>query len=150
MIYIKKKSAKKMSGRNFFYIVFFVIIIYVFGYFFSFFTQKKINTTLVEYAQSDNSQIINGIIIKDEKIYTATKAGLVTPNLHDNEVAKKNSIVCTIQDKTSVDKLENELSQINNDIFAMQKKRSEISLFRDDIKNANLQIEKIVDEKPKK
>lgn len=59
---------------------------------------------------------------------------------------QKNSIVCTIQDKTSVDKLENELSQINNDIFAMQKKRSEISLFRDDIKNANLQIEKIVDE----
>ncbi len=146
MIYIKKKSAKKMSGRNFFYIVFFVIIIYVFGYFLSFFTQKKINTTLVEYAQSDNSQIINGIIIKDEKIYTATKAGLVTPNLHDNEVAKKNSTVCTIQDKTSIDKLENELSQINNDIFAMQKKRSEISLFRDDIKNANMQIEKIIDE----
>ena len=78
MNYVKKRTTKKMLGRNFFYIVFFVIIIYILGYFLTFFTQKKINTSLIEYAQTDNSQIINGIIIKDEKIYTAPKSRIIS------------------------------------------------------------------------
>lgn len=146
MVYIKRKRSKKSAGRKFFYVVFVVIVIYILGYFISFFMQKKIDSTVIEYADCDNSKIISGIVVRDEKTYTAKKSGLLSINLHNNDVAKRNSVVCAIQDKNSVSKLESELSQINNDILVMQKNRIGISLFQTDIKNANGQIEKIIDE----
>lgn len=146
MKYVKKKTPKKSIARKFFYMVFFLIMIYIFGYCVSFFTQKKINSTLIEYANSDNPQMFSGVIVRNEKIYTSQKSGAISLNLHNFDIAKKNCVVCTIKDKESVEKLEDDLSKINNDILDMQKNRIDISLFQNDIKNANNQIEKIVDE----
>ena len=148
MIYVKRKrqNKKKAADRIFFYMVFFVIIIYILGYFICFFMQKKTNTSIIEYADLDDSKIINGIIIRNEKVYRSEKSGVLSLILHNNEIAKKDSIVCVIQDKNSAKQLEDELIKINNDIISMQKKRLDISLFKNDIESANNQIKKIMDE----
>lgn len=122
-----------------------MITIYLCGYFFSFFTHKKINSTIIEYADSDNPQIFSATIIRNENVYKAKHSGYISLNLHNLDVAKKNSIVCSISNKNSIEKLENDLSKINNDILAMQKKRADISIFQDDIKNADRQIKEIIE-----
>ena len=145
MKYVKRKTKKKSSSRKFLYIVFTMVMIYICGYFLSFFTHKKINSTIIEYADSDNPQIFSGTIIRNEKVYTAKHSGFISLNLHNLDIAKKNSIVCSISNKDSIEKLENDLSKINNDILAMQKNRVDISLFQNDIKNANNQIKEIIE-----
>ena len=90
--------------------------------FICFFMQKKTNTSIIEYADLDDSKIINGIIIRNEKVYRSEKSGVLSLILHNNEIAKKDSIVCVIQDKNSAKQLEDELIKINNDIISMQKK----------------------------
>ena len=105
MIYVKKKRKRKITDRIFFYLVFFVIIIYMIGYCTRFFSRKKIDTTLVKFIDFDKSKIFDGIIIRNEKVYKAKKNGLIYFVLHNNDYAKKNSLVCVIEDKKANDNL---------------------------------------------
>ena len=58
---------------------------------------------------------------------------------------KKNSLVCVIEDKKANDDLMDELSQVNNNIIDVQKKRIDMSIFKNDIKKANDNLKDIVD-----
>ena len=145
MIYVKKKRKRKITDRIFFYLVFFVIIIYMIGYCTRFFSRKKIDTTLVKFVDFDKSKIFDGIIIRNEKVYKAKKNGLIYFVLHNNDYAKKNSLVCVIEDKKANDDLMDELSQVNNNIIDVQKKRIDMSIFKNDIKKANDNLKDIVD-----
>ena len=111
MIYVKKKRKRKIMDRIFFYLIFFVIIVYMIGYCTRFFSRKKIDTMLVKFIDFDKSKIFDGIIIRNEKVYKAKKNGLIYFVLHNNDYAKKNSLVCVIEDKKANDNLMDELSQ---------------------------------------
>lgn len=144
MIYIKKKNRTRRISWIFFYLVFFVIVIYIAGYFVNFFSREKINTRLIEFVDVDNSKIFNGIIIRNEKVYKAKKNGFINLVLHTNDYAKKGNIVCLIEDRKANDNLKKELLDINNNIVDMQKKRIDVSIFKNDIKKANDNLKEII------
>lgn len=144
MIYVKKENRTRSNSWIFFYLVFFVIVVYIAGYLVNFFSRKKINTRLIEFVDVDDSKIFNGIIIRNEKVYKAEKNGFINLVLHDGDYAKKGNIVCLIEDRKANDNLKKELLDVNNNIVDMQKKRIDVSIFKNDIKKANDNLKEII------
>jgi len=146
--YIKIKRNKRRNQRNskiFSITLFIMIILYLGGYTFKFITKEKISFDTIQYGSIDTPKLAEGIIIRNEKIYNATRDGVVNYNAADGEKIKKNSVICSIKDEDVVSTMEEGLEDINKSILHMQENREDISLFAEDVKRINKQIKKSAD-----
>lgn len=149
---IKRKRRKKTAKHNNLYSakfvtfgVFSLILIYLFGYFFTFMTQKKISYDIVQYGSVETPETIDGVIIRDEKVYTAPVSGIVDYNVSENDKVKKGEIICSIKDEEIVESLEADLEEIEKKILSLQENREDMSWFAEDVKRVNKQIKETID-----
>lgn len=122
-----------------------LMLVYLGGYIYSYLSRPKIIETLVVFGSVDQTDLFDGIIVRDEEVYRSGYDGVVVYNLNDYDRVKKDGGVCSIQE-SQAEKIEEDLTKINKNIISMQEDREEYLLFDDDIKAANSQIKKAADE----
>lgn len=122
-----------------------LVIVYLIGYTISFCTKTVTNYDTVLYGSVDTPSSYNGVIIRDEKVYKTPAEGVVSYEVSDNYKVKKDEVVCSVRDEDSVLTMEENLDEINENIFKMQQQREDISIYSEDIERVNLQIKNIVD-----
>lgn len=121
-------------------------LVYIIGLSVNFLTKKIVNYDVLAYGSIDSAKSANAIIVRDEIVYNTDKKGVITYNVADNERVKKNSIVCSVKDEAVVKQMQDSLDEINAQIMKIQSERKDISVYSDDIKKYNSQIQDIVDE----
>lgn len=134
-------------AKRFAVFIFVLILGYLFISSYAMFTKQSVKFDVIQYGSIDTSKVSEGIIIRNEKVYTAPKAGVVNYNIADNEKIKKGNIVCTIKDEAAVASMEASLEDINKNILALQQSRDDMSLFSEDVKRVNSQIKDTIDER---
>ena len=140
-----------MSSRNskaipIYIFIFALVLVQVIGYSVSRVTKGKVNYDTVQYGTIDSPNVIQGVIVRDEKVYNTTVDGVISYDVADGEKVKPNTEVCSIKDQAAVASMESDLEKIDNDIMDVQDKRDDISIYSDDINKDNQQIKKIVDD----
>ncbi len=143
-----KKLSKKPSKRVMtIYLLFFVLCsIYIVGCAYGFITKKIVNYDVVQLGIIDTPKTVQGVIIRDEKVYNAPADGVISYEVADNERVKKNTEVCTIKDAAEVKALEDELNSIDENIIKLQSEREDISIYSEDIKQDNKEIQTLIDD----
>ena len=144
-----KKVQPKKSNRGVVtvYFLFFILVsIYILGCGYGFITKKVVNYDVVQMGVIDTPKTVQGVIVRDEKVYKTSAAGVINYEVADNERVKKNTEVCTIKDAEAVKALEDELNTINEKIIKLQAERSDISVYSDDVKNDNREIQSLIDD----
>lgn len=144
-----QKSAVKSGNRGVLsvYVLFFVLCsIYILGCAYGFITKKVVNYDVVQLGVIDTPKTVQGVIIRDEKVYNAGADGVINYNVADNEKVKKNTEVCNIKDEAVVKALEEELNSIDEDIIKLQSERKDISIYSEDVKQDNTEIRMLIDD----
>lgn len=142
----KRKRRNITTTRFVIFIVFASILVYLGGYAYSFVTKEAVAFDTIQYGSIDAPKTVEGMIIRDEKLYVSPVAGVVSYNIADHEKVKKGTIVCSIRDEEVVSKMETELKDINESIINLQESREDMSWFAEDVKRVNNQVKDIVDE----
>lgn len=144
--------AKRKSNRNIsliskiFFMAMFTIIVGYLGFSVSKSLNKKpIDYEQVEYGKIEASKPIKGIIIRDEVVVKASKAGVVNFNVSENERVKKGELIASIKNEEAIKIEEKDVEAINEKILQLQEQRNELSLFYEDVKKIDSQIQKTLD-----
>ncbi|MDE6182365.1 MAG: hypothetical protein K2F59_04090, partial [Eubacteriales bacterium] len=141
----KKQRNNIKIARVFTFFIFFLIISY-FGFsIYKSLTKKPITYETINYGTIDNQKIAKGVIIRDETVYKAGRDGSLGFYKSGNERIKKGEIVASIKDETALQNTEQELEEINKRILEIQENREELSLFSEDVKKVDLQIQYILE-----
>lgn len=130
---VYKKKPRKNGHRAFMGIMFTILFIYLLGYFIVFLTKPHISVETVSYGTIDVPQVFNGIIIRDEKVFESPIDGQPVYAYSENEKVKINSSVCVIKKDDTTDIIEQKIEEIDKDILENQMKRSDLSIFKEDI-----------------
>lgn len=142
---------KKIKNRNlmlfsktFTSIIFTMIIFYFVIFTYISLSKNPIEYETILYGSIDDNTNVKGIIIREEKLYKASKDGAVSFEVADNEKVKKGAHIVSIKNQELLKDTEKELEEINKKILEIQSKREDLSLFSEDVKKINLQIEGIL------
>ena len=139
-------SSRNSKAIPIYIFIFALVLIQVIGYSASRVTKGKVSYDTVQYGTIDSPNVIQGVIVRDEKVYNTTVDGVISYDVADGEKVKPNTEVCSIKDQAAVASMESDLEKIDNDIMDVQDKRDDISIYSDDINKDNQQIKKIVDD----
>lgn len=139
-------SSRNSKAIPIYIFIFALVLVQVIGYSVSRVTKGTVNYDTVQYGTIDSPNVIQGVIVRDEKVYNTTVDGVISYDVADGEKVKPNTEVCSIKDQAAVASMESDLEKIDNDIMDVQDKRDDISIYSDDINKDNQQIKKIVDD----
>nr|WP_317356872.1 HlyD family efflux transporter periplasmic adaptor subunit [uncultured Tyzzerella sp.] len=146
------RAKKKPKNRNIsiisklFTIVMFTIIISYFGVSISKSLNKKpIDYETIEYGAIEDSTQAKGVIIRDEVVYKTSKNGILTFSKGEDERIKKGELVANIKNETEIKTAEEDIALINEKILQLQEQRNELSIFYEDVKKIDDQIQKNLD-----
>ncbi len=146
------RAKKKSKPRNIhiisklFTISMFIIIISYFGLsIFKSLNKNPIDYETIEYGSIDDTTQVKGIIIRDEVVYKATKNGILTFNSSENERVKKGEVIATVKNEEAIKATEGDIALINEKILQLQEQREELSIFYEDVKKIDTQIQSFLD-----
>lgn len=150
--YEKRTKTKKTKTRNhsvLFKIFLIIMITAICSYFivsiFKGLSKEPVEYDTIEYGKIDAGSQITGILIRDEKIYKASKDGVLEFEASESQKVKPNEIIVSIKNETDIAKVESDLKAINEQILNLQKQRGDLSLFSEEVKNIDNQIQEIVE-----
>ncbi len=143
-----KAAIKKISAFNVFIlaIIFITVFTYIIRAAYTLVNKSEIITGEIVYGSVDLPEIIDGIIIRDEKVYKAEVAGAVKFNYSDQDRIKKGSVACVITDEEASAQISESLNQINSRILDVQSMRNDYSIFSADVELKNRQLKKMIDD----
>ncbi|WP_250278918.1 HlyD family efflux transporter periplasmic adaptor subunit [[Clostridium] colinum] len=148
-IYRAKKKVKNRNisiiSRLFTFIMFIVIISYFGVSIFKSMNKKPIDYETIQYGTIDNASSIKGVIIRDEIVYKASKNGIITFNKSENERVKKGENIASVKNQEAIKNTEEDVEAINQKILQLQEKRDDLSIFHEDVKRIDNQIQKTLD-----
>lgn len=150
-IFEKKRSVNVSTSRNksagvICTIVFFTIFVYIVGYTINVLSRKDVKYDTISYGTIETPSTVQGVIIRDEKVYKTSADGVIEYDAADGDKVKTGSVVCSIMNADEVAEMEKSLSEINDNIMKIQNERGDISIYSDDVKRANRQIKAVVDD----
>jgi hypothetical protein len=109
-------------------------------------TKKTVQYDTIQYGTIDTPNVVQGVIIRDERVYTTPAAGMVEYECSDNEKVKKNTVVCNVMDAEKVAAMEKSLEDINESILKIQSERGDLSIYSEDVKKTNERIKTTVED----
>jgi len=121
-------------------ITFAVLFIYIGGYLAVFLNRPSASIETVNYGSIDVPQTLNGVIVRDEAVVRTTEGGTPAYRYSEYERVKKNAVVCEVRDSDDVKLIEKQIREIDEDILEAQKKKQDISVFKDDIERISENI----------
>lgn len=143
----KKPKNRRLNiiSRLFTIIMFFVIISYFGVSLFKSMNKTPIDYETIEYGAVEDSDQIKGVIVRDEVVYKASKNGILTFNIGENERVKKGQNIATIKNEEAIKTVEEDVKAINEKILQLQEQRNELSIFYEDVKKIDSQMQKTLD-----
>lgn len=142
----KPKNRNLTAISKIFTIFIFVAIISYFGVsIIKSMNKKPIDYDTIEYGSIEDVTQVKGIIIRDETVYKTTKNGILNFNVAENQRVKKGELIATIKNEDAIKTTEEDVSLINEKILALQKQRDELSIFYEDVKRIDGQMQKAID-----
>lgn len=142
----KPKNRNLTALSKIFAIFTFIVIISYFGVsIVKSMNKKPIDYDTIEYGSIEDVTQVKGIIIRDEIVYKTTKTGIVNFNVAENQRVKKGEVIATIKNEDAIKTVEQDVSLINEKILALQKQRDELSIFYEDVKRIDSQMQKTID-----
>ncbi len=98
-----------------------------------FFTKPEVSTQIVNTGTLDMSEAFEGIIVRNEKVYTSEVTGTIQYNIGEGEKIKKEGIVyAVISDESHLAEVESEKEQVDLQLYNAADKRKDISYYQDE------------------
>ncbi|MBR1737339.1 MAG: hypothetical protein IJ736_10050 [Firmicutes bacterium] len=126
-------------------LMFVIIIVYLCVKGYGLMTKDIVVYDTIEYGSIDTAKVATGVITRNEKVYKASAAGMISYNIADEEKVKPGMTVCTIKDSNITDSMEDTLDDIEKNIYDMSKLREGMSVFSEDVEKLNNQIKNTLD-----
>lgn len=145
---VKRKTKKRhniLVARLVTFFIFSLTISYFGISIFKSLNREPIKFATIGYGTIDNQKTARGVIIRDETVYKANKAGTLEFYESENEKVKRGDTVASIKDQVAIKDTQVELEQINDKILEIQKNREELSLFSEEAKRVDNQIQNVLE-----
>ena len=139
----KKKPQKRQStvmAKRIMVICLGVMISYGVVKLIDFVTYPAISYQPVRRGVIDNTQLLEGVIIREEEVVRTQEQGDVHYVVGDGEKVAKGGDVCFITDDNYVENTLAQIDVLDQSIYSMQDKRNNLSYFQSEIHELNLEI----------
>ena len=128
--------------------LFFVaVLIYLVRTLFTFMTTPDIPVEMIRVGSVDVPQVIEGIIIRDETVYTAPRDGVVQFHVYNYERVRPGAVVASIQNVQAVANIQDGLVQVEERIMEIQDIRGNLSAADPAVQLINGRIQNMVDQR---
>ena len=141
----KKRKTKFFLGRIFFLIGFIVGVIYLIGIVLDTTQKPVISYQMVQRGMIDNSDVFDGLIVRDEMVVQNMKKGNMYLIAAEGDRVKKNGQVYQILDVSEASVLEANIENVESDIEKVQGKRQGVSYFQNEIQEINNNIDNYIE-----
>ncbi|MEG0085029.1 MAG: HlyD family efflux transporter periplasmic adaptor subunit [Niameybacter sp.] len=102
-----------------------------------FFMYPSVSYQTVQRGMIDNSNLYNGVIFREEKVYESSKTGDVHYIVGESEKVAKDGSVCLVAKSAEIEALKKQLYTIDDTLYNKQDKRSDLSYYQTDVKQVN-------------
>lgn len=141
---IKKMPAPKGSYKLFTIAIFLLFTIYLCGYILVFLNRPSVPVEMVTYGTIESASALKGLVIREEYVVTSDKAGMPVYHFSENEKIPKGEVICEIKDEETSSKIEEKIDDIDQDILKNLQKRSDLSIFQEDVSRIESNINQLV------
>lgn len=146
--YIRNKNRIKTNilSKLLSSLIFILFMIYIGGYFIVYINKETTAYTKLIYGSIDAPAIIDGTIIRDEVVYKTPQNGKILYIVNDTDKVKSGTNICAIQNGEVASYIENDISDIEQQILKLQERGDELSLAQKDAKRLNIQVKNTVND----
>ena len=140
----KKMPAPRGSYKVFTVLIFLFFTIYLCGYIWVFLSRPSIPVEQVTYGSIENASSLKGLIVREEYVVTSDRAGMPVYNFSENEKIPKGETICIIRDEETSSVIEQKIDNIDKDILKGLQKRSDLSVFQEDVSRVENNISQLI------
>lgn len=140
-----KKRNRFFMGRIWFLAVFIIGVIYLIGIVIDTSQKPVISYQMVQRGIIDNSDVFEGLVVRDEDVISNSKEGNMHLLAAEGERVRKNGQVYQILDASQSLALEEDIQDIKSSIEKVQVKRQDMSYYQNEIKEINNNIDTYVE-----
>ena len=126
---------------------FIFVLVYLLRTLFTFFNTPEIPVSMVRMGSVDAPVVVEGIIIRDETVYTAARDGVVHFYVNYYDRVRPGTVVASIQNLQEADGIQRSISQVELDLIRLQEVRGNLSAADPAIQRINGQISNMVDQR---
>ena len=141
---VKKMPAPKGSYKVFTIMIFLFFTIYLCGYIWVFLNRPSVPVEMVTYGSIESASSLKGLVIREEYVVTSDRAGMPVYNFSENEKIPKGETICVIRDEETSSAIEDKIDNIDKDILKSLQKRSDLSIFQEDVSRIESNITQLI------
>lgn len=141
---VKKMPAPKGSYKVFTIMIFLFFTIYLCGYIWVFLNRPSVPVEMVTYGSIESASSLKGLVIREEYVVTSDRAGMPVYNFSENEKIPKGETICVIRDEETSSAIEDKIDNIDKDILKSLQKRSDLSIFQEDVSHIESNITQLI------
>lgn len=131
---VQRNRVKPLNSHRGLTMLFFLILsIYLIGYLIVFVSRPSISVEAVTFGNIDAPTSLRGIVVRDEYVEKSSREGQPTYFYSAGERVKKDAVICSLRDEQAAGAIEEKITKIDQSILDTQKKRSDLSIFQEDI-----------------
>ncbi len=141
---VKKMPAPKGSYKVFTIMIFLFFTIYLCGYIWVFLNRPSVPVEMVTYGSIESASSLKGLVIREEYVVTSDRAGMPVYNFSENEKIPKGETICVIRDEETSSAIEDKIDNIDKDFLKSLQKRSDLSIFQEDVSRIESNITQLI------
>lgn len=141
---VKKMPAPKGSYKVFTVMIFLFFTIYLCGYIWAFLNRPSVPVEMVTYGSIESASALKGLVVREEYVVTSDRAGMPVYNFSENEKVPKGETICVIKDEETSSAIEDKIDNIDKDILKSLQKRSDLSIFQEDVSRIESNITQLI------
>lgn len=109
------------------------------------FRYPSISYQTVQIGVIDNSNLLKGIIFREEEVVNSTRTGDIHYILSEGEKVANKGSVCLVANGEEIKSLKNQLYTLDHSLYNKQDKRSDLSYYQADVYQINEVLKKEID-----
>lgn len=141
---VRKMPAPKGSYKVFTIMIFLFFTIYLCGYIWAFLNRPSVPVEMVTYGSIESASALKGLVVREEYVVTSDRAGMPVYNFSENEKVPKGKTICVIKDEETSSAIEDKIDNIDKDILKSLQKRSDLSIFQEDVSRIESNITQLI------
>ena len=140
----KKMPAPRGSYKAFTITIFLFFTIYLCGYIWAFLNRPSVPVEMVTYGSIESASSLKGLIVREEYVVTSDREGMPVYYFSENEKVPKGEAICIIKDEETSSAIEEKIDDIDKDILKDLQKRSDLSIFQEDVSRVESNISQLI------
>lgn len=140
----RKMPAPRGSYKVFTITIFLFFTVYLCGYIWIFLNRPSVPVEMVTYGSIESASSLKGLIVREEYVVTSDRTGMPVYYFSENEKIPKGDAVCVIKDEETSSAIEEKIDDIDKDILKSLQKRSDLSIFQEDVSRIESNISQLI------